>query len=252
MSEANNTKAEEQPAAESTPASAPRKRKIIPYKNIRAHANPLADGAIPCPLSPAHMDWTELFPRVDFSTRTVDFADIGCGYGGLTVALGEAFPDKLTVGMELRSKVGEYVEDRIEEMRSESDTGSATDKGQNIALARVNAMKHLPNYFRKGELEKIFFLFPDPHFKKANHRRRIINPTLLSEYAFVLNPNVGIAYTITDVKDLHEWMVQHFDSHPLFERMTDDELVMGIVLLSFLFSEGVLLLFLLTLLYFFL
>jgi len=35
-------------------------------------------------------------------------------------------------------------------------------------------MKFLPNHFRKGQLEKLFFLFPDPHFKKANIRRRII------------------------------------------------------------------------------
>ena len=28
-------------------------------------------------------------------------------------------------------------------------------------------MKYLPNFFRKGQLEKIFFLFPDPHFKKG-------------------------------------------------------------------------------------
>ena len=31
-------------------------------------------------------------------------------------------------------------------------------------------MKHLPNFFRKGQLEKMFFLFPDPHFKKAKHK----------------------------------------------------------------------------------
>lgn len=202
----------------------PLKRKIIPYKNIKAHSNPLADQAIYYPLSPAHMDWQALYPRHDMSQRNVEFADVGCGYGGLTLALGETFPDKLTVGMELRSKVAEYVEDRIETIRAKNDTGNVTDAGHNIALARVNAMKHLPNYFKKGQLEKIFFLFPDPHFKKANHRRRIINPTLLSEYAFFLDPKIGIAYTITDVKDLHDWMVQHFDSHPLFERMSDAEL----------------------------
>ena len=32
-------------------------------------------------------------------------------------------------------------------------------------------------------------------------------------------------YTITDVKDLHEWMVMHLEQHPLFQRLTQDELV---------------------------
>ncbi len=31
---------------------------------------------------------------------------------------------------------------------------------QNASAIRTNAMKFLPNYFRKGQLEKIFFLFP--------------------------------------------------------------------------------------------
>ena len=36
---------------------------------------------------------------------SVDFADVGCGFGGLTVRLAEAYPDKLVMGMELREKV---------------------------------------------------------------------------------------------------------------------------------------------------
>lgn len=70
----------------------------------------------------------------------------------------------------------------------------------------------------------MFFLYPDPHFKKAKHKWRIINKSLLAEYAFVLAEG-GIVYTITDVKDLHEWIVQHFEEHPLFERINQTELV---------------------------
>lgn len=35
----------------------------------------------------------------------------------------------------------------------------------------------------------------------------------------------GLVYTITDVKDLHEWMVMHLEQHPLFQRLTQEELV---------------------------
>ena len=35
----------------------------------------------------------------------MEFADVGCGFGGLTVRLAEAYPDKLVLGMELRDKV---------------------------------------------------------------------------------------------------------------------------------------------------
>ncbi len=75
-----------------------------------------------------------------------------------------------------------------------------------------------------AQLDKIFFLFPDPHFKKANFRRRIISPTLLAEYAYVLRVG-GLIYTNTDVEDLHLWMVEHLSAHPLFERVPAEELV---------------------------
>lgn len=74
----------------------------------------------------------------------------------------------------------------------------------------------------------MFFLYPDPHFKKAKHKWRIINKSLLAEYAFVLAEG-GIIYTITDVKDLHDWIVQHFVEHPLFERISQVELVLKYV-----------------------
>ena len=75
-----------------------------------------------------------------------------------------------------------------------------------------------------GQLEKMFFLFPDPHFKKAKHKWRIINETLLAEYAYVLQENSGRLYTVTDVEELFEWMTQHLEAHPLFQRLNDEEM----------------------------
>jgi tRNA (guanine-N7-)-methyltransferase len=34
----------------------------------------------------------------------------------------------------------------------------------------------------------------------------------------------GIVYTVTDVLDLHNWMVKHLDEHPLFKRLSDEDL----------------------------
>lgn len=63
----------------------------------------------------------------------------------------------------------------------------------------------------------------DPHFKATNHRRRIIQPSLLAEYAFCLRPG-GLLYTISDVEELAEWMSRNLEQFPLFERVTDEEL----------------------------
>lgn len=167
------------------------------------------------------MDWTEHFPQG--AGKVVQFADIGCGYGGLLVDLSPLFPDVLMVGLEIRVKVSDYVQDRIKALRAKHP-----GMYENIACIRTNAMKYLPNYFHKGQLTKMFFLFPDPHFKKQKHKWRIISKQLLAEYAYVLQIG-GLVYTITDVKDLHQWMVTHLEQHPLFERVSDEELKDDIV-----------------------
>jgi tRNA (guanine-N7-)-methyltransferase len=69
----------------------------------------------------------------------------------------------------------------------------------------------------------MFFCFPDPHFKRKNHGRRIVSERLLSEYAWLLKPTIGRLYCITDVLELHEWHVDKCDKHPLFRRLTEEE-----------------------------
>ncbi|KFB52595.1 AGAP004752-PA-like protein [Anopheles sinensis] len=191
----------------------------LPQKRFyrqRAHSNPIADHNFDYPPHPDAYDWSQLYPSI--GDRQVEFADIGCGYGGFLVTLGETYPDKLAIGMEIRVKVSDYVMDRIQALRA-----LHAGKYENIACIRTNAMKYLPNFFRKHQLEKLFFLYPDPHFKKAKHKWRIINSTLLSEYAYVLRPG-GKIYTVTDVRDLHDWMCKHIEEHPCFERIPEEEI----------------------------
>ncbi|XP_026533115.1 tRNA (guanine-N(7)-)-methyltransferase isoform X2 [Notechis scutatus] len=177
-------------------------RTAVPQKRFyrqRAHSNPLADHTLFYPAKPEEMDWSALYPEFcvplandnwhddpkDMEERTkpryqVEFADIGCGYGGLLVALSPLFPNTLMLGLELRVKVSDYVCDRIQALRA-----SHPGQFQNISCVRSNAMKHLPNFFRKGQ---------------------------------------GLVYTITDVEEVHTWMVKHFQEHPLFEEVPLKEL----------------------------
>lgn len=191
----------------------PRKR----FYRARAHSNPLSDSHFPVPISPAQVDYSLHYPQFDGSKR-VEFADIGCGFGGLLVSLSTLFPETFMIGMELRDKVTEYVKERINGLRT-------ANPGQygNISVVRTNSMKYIPNYFEKGQLRKMFFLFPDPHFKEKNHRRRVISPHLLDEYAYVLSAG-GIIYTMTDVEELGEWMKTCLEEHPMFEALTQEEI----------------------------
>ncbi|XP_073984320.1 tRNA (guanine-N(7)-)-methyltransferase isoform X2 [Rhodnius prolixus] len=177
------------------------------------------------PRCPKEMNWNDLYlcDKLEDESKSsyekiVEFADIGCGYGGLLVTLSPMFPETYMLGIEIRVKVSDYVMDRIKALRTQNPGTYG-----NIACIRSNAMKYLPNYFAKGQLKKMFFLYPDPHFKKAKHKWRIINSSLLAEYAYILSEG-GLVYTVTDVEDLHKWMVKHFTEHPLFDQVLEKEL----------------------------
>lgn len=97
------------------------------------------------------MNWSKFYPdRIEKGIKDhplVEFADIGCGYGGLLVTLSPMFPNKLMLGMEIRVKVSDYVMDKIAALRQKHP-----GHYQNIACIRSNAMKYLPNFFRKGQV----------------------------------------------------------------------------------------------------
>ncbi|TCD68867.1 tRNA (guanine-N(7)-)-methyltransferase (tRNA(m7G46)-methyltransferase) [Steccherinum ochraceum] len=210
------------PAKEQPKTLLPQKR----HYRQRAHANPFSDHALVYPASPETMDWDSHYPAFAGSAKTPEFADVGCGFGGLLIALAPMFPDKLLLGMEIRVQVSQYVQDRITALRATNAAPEgSTDPGpyQNVSIVRANSMKFMPNYFPKHSLSALFFLFPDPHFKSRKHKARIISPTLLAEYAYILRPG-GIVYTITDVKDLHEWMKTHLEEFPLFEYVSEEAL----------------------------
>lgn len=96
------------------------------------------------PQTPEEVNWSKYYPEMD---KPVEFADIGCGYGGLLITLSPMFPKTYMIGMEIRVKVSDYVMDRIAALRTQHQ-----DQYQNIACLRTNAMKYLPNYFKKGQV----------------------------------------------------------------------------------------------------
>lgn len=65
------------------------------------------------------------------------------------VDLSPLFPETLMLGMEIRVKVSEYVQERIKALRLQNP-----GKYENIACIRSNAMKYLPNFFMKSQVSE--------------------------------------------------------------------------------------------------
>lgn len=65
------------------------------------------------------------------------------------VTLSPMFPNAMILGMEIRVKVSQYVIERIKALRA-NKPGSF----DNIACIRTNAIKYLPNFFKKGQVSR--------------------------------------------------------------------------------------------------
>jgi tRNA (guanine-N7-)-methyltransferase len=191
----------------------------------RAHCNPLSDRDIPYPLSPDVVDWTTHYPILSQPNHGIPephptILDIGCGYGGLSFQMSKREPSKLVLGFEIRITVMTYVQKKVEALRQ-------SGTGHNVSVQWANTMRTLMRYIHGNTIEKIFILFPDPHFKKRKAKWRIISPQLMDEYAFIMKPN-ALLYLVTDVQSYFEFAVPIVSAHPLFERLEvpeDDEVL---------------------------
>lgn len=63
------------------------------------------------------------------------------------MALAERFPQTLSLGLELRGKVAAFTRARIRALRA-----AQPGRFGNVACVRGNAMKHLPHFFRRGQV----------------------------------------------------------------------------------------------------
>jgi tRNA (guanine-N7-)-methyltransferase len=88
------------------------------------------------------------------------------------IALSPLFPTTLILGMEIRVKVEEYVAKRIDALRQQNADKKKEDAGsyQNIAVHRMNAMKFLPNFFKKAQVPvfQVPFVMANPTRQKKS------------------------------------------------------------------------------------
>jgi tRNA (guanine-N7-)-methyltransferase len=214
----------------------------------RPHRNPLADNDDEHPRCPAEMvsaRLPEYYPAYHGAEQTgeadtrsnVEIADIGCAFGGMLCALAPRFPKTLMLGLEIRPKVVSFAQEKTLELRRNADPTKGHHDYQNLWFEQCNVMKYGSRFFRKGQLTRLFFCHPDPHWKRANIRRRIISPGLVHTYAYWLKVG-GLLYTVSDVPELEQWMIDCLDASPLFERLTPEQIAQDRVVLDIAVSTS--------------
>lgn len=86
---------------------------------------------------------------------------------------------------------------------------------QNVRVLMDDAIM-LVKSLTDDALDGLYVLNPDPWPKSKHHKRRIINPDNLNDFARVLKSGAKLIMA-TDVDDLAEWMATQAANHPDFE-----------------------------------
>lgn len=116
--------------------------------------------------------------------------ELGCGKGEYSVALGEKFPDKNFIGIDIKGA------------RFWRGAKTAVEKGiANVAFVR-SQIEIIDQLFAENEVDEIWITFPDPQIKYKRTKHRMTNMEFLERYKKILKPD-GLMHLKTDSEFMH-------------------------------------------------
>lgn len=137
--------------------------------------------------------------------------ELGCGRGEYTVALGEKFPDKNFIGVDIKGA------------RMWRGAKTATENGMsNVAFLRTR-IEFIDSFFNTGEVDEIWITFPDPQLKKSRVKKRLTSPGFLASYAKFLKPG-GKVHLKTDCLHLHDYTLAVVNVNGLVTEFADSDI----------------------------
>ena len=129
--------------------------------------------------------WNEFFKNNNPITL-----ELACGKGEYAVGLGQLYPDRNFIGIDLKGN-------RIWVGAKKALENNLT----NVAFLRTE-IDQVAEYFSKNEVAEIWITFPDPQLRKSKAKKRLTHPKFLRLYQQFLLPN-GLIHLKTDSPDLY-------------------------------------------------
>jgi len=109
--------------------------------------------------------------------------ELGCGRGEYTVGLGQLFPEKNFIGIDIKGA------------RMWTGAKESLEAGmKNVAFLRTN-IELINNFFAPEEVSEIWLTFPDPQMKKVN--KRLTSTRFMKLYREILSGE-GLIHLKTD------------------------------------------------------
>jgi tRNA (guanine-N7-)-methyltransferase len=89
--------------------------------------------------------------------------------------------------------------------------------GERLSNIRIRAgdARALVESLPEAALDRIFVLYPDPWPKRRQHKRRLISPEAIAQFARVLRPGGELRFA-TDIDDYAGWTLRRFLATPTF------------------------------------
>lgn len=149
--------------------------------------------------------WNELF----FKNNHPIVLELGCGKGEYTVGLGQLYPEKNFVGVDIKGA------------RLWTGAKDSLEKGmKNVAFLRTN-IEMIHHFFAENEVSEIWLTFPDPQMKKVTKRLTATN--FMKSYQQFVKQN-GLIHLKTDSNFMFTYTCQMVKENKLPVIFSTDDL----------------------------
>ena len=170
---------------------------------VRQHVNPLkASLQTQAPVP----EWRSVFA----DSKKPLLVDIGCGGGRFDLMFGKRNPEMNVLGVDIRAPL-------VERGNAWGTVAGIVD---NVHFAECNATVSIGAWLKSYAEERddknapavsmVAIQFPDPHFKKRHHKRRVVQAALVRAVAQGLEPGARV-FLQSDVKEVSEDMREKFE-----------------------------------------
>ncbi len=127
-----------------------------------------------------------------FKNKNPIVLELACGKGEYAVGLGQLFPEKNFIGIDLKGN-------RIWVGAKKALQNNFT----NVAFLRIQ-IDLVTEYFSKNEVSEIWITFPDPQLRPSKAKKRLTHPKFLRLYQQFLIPG-GFVHVKTDSPDFYDF-----------------------------------------------
>lgn len=127
-----------------------------------------------------------------FNQKSPLHLEVGSGKGRFITEMAKKHPEINYIAMELQTSIAATI------LQKQLD-----EQLPNLLILNENG-QHLSDYFRNGEISRIYLNFSDPWPKKRHEKRRLTSSSFIDQYRSILIDNGDIHFK-TDNQQLFEY-----------------------------------------------